>query len=246
MRFSKETGIGFYGKQPPMDAEKDLIDQLKSWMAESGATQAQLGKVLGIAQPQVTRLMSGDRRIKLNEALVLQQMMNNEDFVDIMVQTGQLEHVDLTPMQVPVMWKAEAGLWRSIDPWIDQRDPSDFEMVDWVAPKSYTEGQIKGWIYALRVIGDSMNKVAPVNSILVCLDYASSGVEIVNGDMVVLERVEGSKHELSAKRYKRNAGRDEFWPESYSPEWQEPIHYDDDPEIDVRVKAKVLQIMMRP
>ncbi len=98
--------------------------------------------------------------------------------------------------------------------------------------------------FDLLVEGSSINKFAQEGDYIRCVDVAKAGIEIQDGDLVVIERIrERTLRETSARRVRRNGDRYEFWPESDDPRWQTPILVKDgasDLGDDVRTIAKVL------
>lgn len=139
---------------------------------------------------------------------------------------------EFSAAQIPILGEVKAGNFLLSDPFQNDFEPTEY------FPYAFSPDMKREGIYALRVVGTSMNKVAPEGSILVCHDIYWSGISLNDGDMVVVERRRHDLIELTAKRY-RNNGRIELWPESDDPEWQEPYTVGDMDGDEVIVKAVV-------
>jgi len=137
-----------------------------------------------------------------------------------------------------VLGEVAAGAWLEVDP-IAEYDAAHFEV-----PVPLDPRYPKGKVFGLVVRGTSINKIAADGDVLVCLDV-SAGIEVENGDLVVVERRRAQEglREVSAKRIKRGRHVIEFWPESTDPRWQEPLtireNTPSNQDMDVRVLARV-------
>ena len=77
--------------------------------------------------------------------------------------------------------------------------------------------------YALKIVGDSMDKVFPDGQYIVCVPWAELGRELRNKDLVVIERRKHGLSEATVKRVVISKGAIKLMPESTSPRWQEPL-----------------------
>lgn len=138
---------------------------------------------------------------------------------------------------IPVKGEVAAGIWHEID----YTDLEPFDPLPVALDMRYpAEAQ-----YGLIVRGSSINKFAASGDVLVCLDLAMTGLQIVDDDMVVIERIkkQAGLREVTAKRIKFIDGGMELWPDSDDPQFQTPmlIHHGDDETDDdgMRVIARV-------
>lgn len=103
--------------------------------------------------------------------------------------------------------------------------------------------------FAVKVMGQSLNKVAQPDDVLVCADVIKTGVSVGNGDLVVVRRtsVDGARHEYSAKRYVVQKGaRPVLMPESTDPRYQKPLPVEGRDGETVEIVGKVLWIVRTP
>lgn len=77
--------------------------------------------------------------------------------------------------------------------------------------------------YALRVRGNSVNRIAKDGTILAVVDLITGGIEPRPGDLVWVERRRGQLVEATVKRLKRGGKGLELWPESDDPAYQDKI-----------------------
>jgi hypothetical protein len=97
--------------------------------------------------------------------------------------------------------------------------------------------------FDLIVEGSSLDKCAREGARLRCIDIDLNNVEILNGDVVVIERCKGGEIELLGKRALRQGEALELWSESTNDFWREPvIRYDrlESCREDLRIIAKIL------
>lgn len=77
--------------------------------------------------------------------------------------------------------------------------------------------------YALRVVGNSVDKVAADGSVVTCVDVQESGIDVRPGDLVWVERRRGGLVESTVKRLRKGTNGLELWPESNDPLHQEKL-----------------------
>ncbi|WP_086656562.1 LexA family protein [Acetobacter persici] len=78
--------------------------------------------------------------------------------------------------------------------------------------------------FGLVVKGDSMNKVYPAGSIVIAVKFSDIACQPKPGQRVVVIRRSLHGFEATVKKFDVDAsGRIILWPESYSPEYQQPL-----------------------
>lgn len=135
---------------------------------------------------------------------------------------------------IPIRGFVAAGLWQDVGYTQEHTDEAIPMMPGLKHPPSF--------YYALKVQGVSMNKTFKDGEILVCLDLRSSGVEIFDGDIVIVERLREQEgfREVTAKRVRKQNGRYELWPESTDKNHQEPIIFTGESDAtEIRIIARV-------
>ena len=140
--------------------------------------------------------------------LLTGELKNNSAKVEKLIAHSELIKVKY----VPVVGFVQAGAWLSIP---DLSDPLDYV--------PYETGQYdEEELFALRVVGNSMNKYYPDGSIVVCVRAISAGVR--EHDRVVLVRDDGTgKAESTLKEVVVSERGIEFWPRSTDPNHQVPF-----------------------
>jgi len=114
------------------------------------------------------------------------------------------------------LWgEVAAGVWTEVI----ERQEAEFDCVP-VAPDSRYPVNAQ---YALKIKGNSVNRVAKDGTIIVCVDIAEAGVQVRPGDLVWVERHRGSLVEATVKRIRQGREGLELWPESDDPSHQEKL-----------------------
>jgi len=153
---------------------------------------------------------------------------------------GQLAPELFEVGEIPVIGEVAAGLWMEVG----DRPEEPLEMLPFVpvmSPKA---------TYALRVRGNSVDKIAPDGSYVICADIGVTGAGIENDDLVIVERLQaqGSMREVTVKRVRLKKDGLVLLPESTDPRWK-PIeinsHNTSPEDVDVRVIAHVVWITRR-
>lgn len=139
-------------------------------------------------------------------------------------------------IEIKILGEVAAGVWKDVQ----RSDHTEFERDDSPFPpdpRYPVETQ-----YDLIVRGTSINRVAMDGYRLRCVDVHKAGLEVHDGDLVIVERRRDGGHliETTAKRVRRRRGKLELWPDSDDPQWQEPILYGEDKGDAVQIQALVI------
>ncbi len=208
-----------------------LASRVRSRRKALNMSQEDLAAAIGMKQQSIVSIEAGDveRPRKLRE--LARALQVSEDWL----LTG--EDPPLPEMRgaeaIPVLGEVAAGLW--LESGLHRDEP-----IGWV-PFQPIGSPEKA--YALLVRGNSMDKVLPEGSHAICVSIADSGRPIVDGDLVVVERlqVQEQLREVTVKRVKQHGGGFELHPESTDPRWQ-PVKYGrakKNSDIEIRVIAHV-------
>lgn len=111
---------------------------------------------------------------------------------------------------VPVLGSVQAGAWQAV---IDQPEPT--EEVPIVLP-----GFEGASLFALRVLGPSMNRFYPEGTIVVCCPAAEIGIR--DGDHVIVENRRNGLVETTVKEVVQDRKGVALWPRSTDPAFQSP------------------------
>lgn len=176
-------------KKPDSYQQRWVAENFASAKRDRGLTQAKLGEALGISQPQARALLVGQRQLKADEIPVLERLFNAD----------YQPNSDLAPKQhVPLVSWVSAGQMTMQQPVVDLDEYPPIE----------TAGLPRGNWIALRVTGDSMNKISPPDSIIF-VDLSDRN--LVPNALYVVADEEGN---ATYKRYRPNENPP-FQPASY-------------------------------
>lgn len=129
--------------------------------------------------------------------------------------TGQLTNLQT----IFVKGAVQAGVWTEAVEW----PPIDWFPVYTPVNIKYPEAEKFG----LVVRGDSMNKVYPDGSIVIAVRFSDIASMPKPGQRVVVVQRSVNGFEATVKRFDTDpSGRVILWPESYSPEYQQPLIID--------------------
>lgn len=115
-----------------------------------------------------------------------------------------------------VLGEVQAGVWRETEVADTLRYPPLPIFPD---PLYSSKAQ-----FALRVRGESMNKVVRDGVYIVCVSWAELGRDPKENDLVVVERRRAGLIETTMKRIKIVSGKTTLMPDSDDPKWQAPLH----------------------
>lgn len=216
-------------------------ERLKKARRDAGyRTATDAAEALGVKYSTYAGHENGSRSYEADEAIVYARKFKVPVEYLLTGKIAAVPSVDKTPLAtVPVIGIVRAGTWQEVD----AGDSGLYEVVP-AAP-----GEPSEWQYAFTVEGTSLNRIAKPGSILVCLDFVKSRVEIQDSDLVIVERSRfgGQMIERTGKRVRKTRTGFELWPDSDDPAHQEPILLDGHQGADeIRIVAKVLWIMSRP
>ena len=119
---------------------------------------------------------------------------------------------------VPVVGKVQAGVWLEVEGF--HGDAGDEERIPVVPNPRYA--RFKQW--AVKVLGDSVNKEIPDGHFAICVDV-ECGRHPKEGDLVVVQRLRdgGGLVETTIKEVRENGSGLELWPCSTNPVHNGPI-----------------------
>lgn len=188
-------------------------------------SQAEVGKALDVSRAAVAQWEAGkgitdDNLMRLAEVLC-------DDYDRL--KSGESKR-SIKVAHVPLRGRIAGGVWRAVT------DISEAE-VEYVPVAPDRRFPLDAQ-YALRVEGQSVDKVAPHGAIIHCLDLISGGVAPQDGDLVVVERRDRAGNiETTVKRLRNGS----LMPESADPRFSEPIPYKT-AGAEVEIKAIVLYV----
>ena len=197
---------------------KSLNDLISRWvdtgLSKPGKTNVGLAKALDLAQPRISEIRKNDRRVLATELRVI------AEYIDEAI-PAELLPPGYLPQEVPIVSWVSAGTLEH---------PDAVEAIGVVRTSGLD--QRGNWI-ALRVEGDSMDRISPPGSIIF-VDLNDRRL-IPNACYVVADGDEGTTY----KRFRPSPDRLE--PVSTNPSHQ-PIYYENAPRVIGRVKRSLIDM----
>lgn len=156
------------------------------------------------------------------------------------VEKSEVLPSDMKVTAIRVAGTTEAGTFREVDQYDDGGDGEYvFDEQDAEFPRAR--------MMAFDVAGDSMNEADPPilpGARVVCVDFGDTGLPLIDGMLVVVERIQegGHRREWSVKEVETLEDRTVFHPRS-SNKKHKPIVMWDDPEKDPGESAEVIALV---
>lgn len=217
---------------------KQYLDWIRENLKKTGKTQSGLAAHLGIAHPQITQLLKGNRKLKVDE------LPRIAEYLEAELPSGDVVPSSSGLTEGIVAGLVEAGTFREVD----EFDQSERQRV--AIPRDELFPNARQLLFDCS--GDSMNDLKPRPILqgdrLVCLAYddVEHLVELKSGMVVVVERTRDSGHfrEWSVKQLELYADRAEFHPRSTNPK-HKPIVVRQDHDADDGVAVQVIALVRR-
>ncbi len=193
-------------------------NQLKRLRKAAGMTQKDVANLLGTTNVSVMRYEKGERQIGNDVAKKLAGIFNCS-LDELFAAPGTLTPTTLT-QTVQLVGHVAAGQWREAIEW-----PEEDRLMIPIPPP---DGDLQG-LFALEVRGESMNRVFPEGTILICAsvfhNQDNPNINPRNGDYVICERRDPQSDlmEATVKTYREIDGKHWLMPESDKPDFQAPI-----------------------
>lgn len=188
-----------------------LGDRIFKSRTEKKLSQSKLGKLVGVTRNAVSLWESNTSSPtpeRLRELAVI--LDKDSDWLA----TGRRRH-SLTVQGLPLWGEIAAGVWAEVG----ENQDMEVKRVP-VAPDPAYPADAQ---FALKVKGNSVNRIAPDGTIVVVVDILKAGIEIRDGDLVWVERHKGHLVETTLKRIRKGVRGVELWPESDDPRHVDPI-----------------------
>lgn len=217
-----------------MGIDNDNGRLLKQTRIKKGLTQEALGALLDppMNKQAVYKMETGIRRIDAAVAGQLAQILGlkpadlaDEAFIVSPQPRAKSGIAHVTSL--PVLGKAQAGYWAEAEFHEFGYDPDTGESFEPTVPVVASSEYPRAMQYALMLDGNSLNKIAPPNSYVVCVRLegypCDEDMKALDGKLVHVERHKGDLIETTVKRLKFNGTGAELWPESHDAKHQSPI-----------------------
>ena len=195
---------------------------LKNGLRQPGKSNVGLARALGIDGSGVSRLLKGDRKLKLEEVPKAAAYLGIDPpghHVNVFNEPSSATNRHNLRKVVSLTKIAAGGVLREVGV------PLIFEAV---AIPLVPEPRLNGLEqYATRIDGTDFNKILSPGDYALFVPYKDMRKAPQNGDIVEVERRRGNFVETTVRRLKIIDGQIEFWPESDDPTWQRPFRMAD-------------------
>lgn len=162
-----------------------MKNRLKEFRKKRNLTQKDIGDILGVNPETVGRFESGLRKLTFEHVETLSKKLKCQPYEFFPIEWHPIE-----AKKIKVIGFVQAGVWREAIQW----DENDYYSMYIPGAEQY-EGKN---LYALEVRGESMNKVYPEGSCIICMPIFEYDKEIKSGLKVICQRTNPSTGEVEA------------------------------------------------
>lgn len=205
-------------------------DKIREAREAKGMAQAELAQALGVTRNAVSMWENDKNGPAIAKLLKLCAVLGiSPDSMRPPPSPAPPEPESISVLHV--VGDVRAGAWLEIEsePVVKETIPA---ATDWRYPAPQ---------FALRVVGTSMNKVAGPGQYVIVASWPELGMDLKDGDLVVVRRERAMTYEVTLKRARRGEKGWELWPESTDPKHQEPVALEDgDRDVEVAIVGKVI------
>ena len=199
-------------------------DRLRALISERGLTPRALSRALGDNPYVVRDILAGKSRNPRSDTLASIAQALDVPLSEILSEDGiaptsSVSRPSPLKRKIPVVGEVAAGLWREAMPF-NPNDATEFLGLD---VESYDQASL----YALVVVGRSMDLVYPPGRYVIVAPVAETGLRV--GDYVIVERYRAGLVETTIKELVIKDGKAWLWPHSTQSEHQQPVLLDGDP-----------------
>lgn len=159
--------------------ENDVVQRLKTAIKKDGRADRDISLSAGMSSDAV-------RGVFRNKSPTVETVRKLASALDVPPEwlafgVGQTSTHEGAEGYVPIRGEVAAGLW------MEPTENSWHDEVE-VAPIAFTPEWPREGQYGLRVRGTSINRRAGDGDILRCIDIAVTGIEVREGDLVIVQR----------------------------------------------------------
>lgn len=222
-------------------------DRYAAWIRGAFERNKRLRKqdrasALGITGSQVTMILQGRRAIKAYEIRIIADFLG-EPWPDNESVTA-LESAKSQRRQIPVVGNVAAGVWLEAD--LSQ----SLTPTEQVAPMIPTDQELGDAAFCMRVVGNSLNKLAPSGAYVVCDGVPVAVEHLADGDLVILRQTITAANllEVSARRVRRTDKAVELACESSDPAHAGTARLapDPDPSRRFEILGRIVYLIVKP
>ena len=201
-----------------------MKNRIKEIRISKKMTQEELADLVGVSQSTMVRIERGgaikggmEERFAKALGCTIQELF------------GFSEYQPVSVKEIPVIGSVEAGIWT------ESQEFCATETLDFPPPSGYPPESV----FALKVKGESMNKIFLDGDYIVCI-YCGACPNIENGKYVVAQRTRAGLYETTVKRLTiKEDGTRWLYPESTEAKFQ-PLKIDGQEGEEIRIIAVVI------
>jgi len=213
------------------DHKRTIATWIAHGLQKPGKTQAGLARALGVTQPQITRLLAGERSLRVEELGAVEGYLDERfPYGQVSPWTGEIRNVEGMSGTMPVKYRVQAGSWLEVDGLNDDVLATIPFLRDPAFPPSREQ-------YAVQIVGDSMDRIFPDGSYAIVVEAA--GQEPLHNDLVIVRRTMRGLVERTVKRYVLTPKGAELRPESHDSR-HKPLPLNGDAEAIIEIEGFVI------
>lgn len=202
---------------------EDILNRIKSRLDALGLSESEASERAGLSRDAIRnmrRAVGSNRREGVSTRTLTALAPVLETTASWLLEGSFQDPYTTSTGHIPVVGSVQAGVWRELEPF-DSDDAHD------TIPVLRSPAFHRSRQYALRVEGDSMNRVFSEGQFVIVASLADAGVDLADGDLVICEREKAGLREVTVKRLRKLDGRTALCPESTNPVHQ-PLFLDGD------------------
>ncbi len=178
---------------PPQPSGDEVAEGLRRARERAGLSRPELAQRAETSRQQIERLEKGERELTKQWAERLAPHLGVSAvellFPSVVARTSEIV------LNIPVEGEAAAGVWRQMFDAHERKYPP--------IPAS-PEPRYAGFTqFAVKIIGDSMNRVLPDESFAICVPFWKARRTPQENDLVYVQRSEGGQFSATPQRFQR-------------------------------------------
>ncbi len=178
-------------------------------LSETGFTQLALAKYMDLDPTIINKIVKGKRGIKAEEADKIRTFFN-DILTEDAIKAHNVQLVSGSPSTVPLIGNVQAGAY------IEAFELEPMEHLPIIGELTKYKNT-----FALRVLGDSMDKVYPEGTLLICQQLSDMAADLRDGHRVIVKkRATGDLFEVTVKEYSHDGHQKVLTPLSHNPKYK--------------------------
>lgn len=214
----------------------DLAHRLRKAREAKDWSQSDLARAVGVRPQTIQQIEAGDIKKPRSILEIAKALGVDAEYLA----SGRGNNVaPVNSRQVTVKADVQAGAWSESFEWADPDQYFDVVVPD----VAWLRGMP---VYAAIARGTSMNRRYPDGTVLVFVEFAARGEELIEGKRYHVERTDAAGQVESTVKTLRqdDKGRWWAWPESDDPEYQAPLAINGNHGETITIKGRVVYALL--